>query len=258
VRKDGDIKDRVDHDMAHVAPKAKENMETQDNKFQSSRLSSLFKEVRYGLLQLFVGRKARVCVEKSLQEHKNLSRFNPANLLETLMAQPSDIWEHLATLHMLNVEFDLKTVLELGTAEGESTVALLQAAHQIDGRVYSIDINPCREAWNVITNFGLGDRWSFIQGDDLQVNWDKSIDHLFIDTSHTYEHTLKELQKYEPYVRIGGIITLHDTISFPEVMTAILDYIKNRGDLRVYNYLHNNGLAVIFKGKREVIKNIEI
>ena len=79
-----------------------------------------------------------------------------------------------------------------------------------------------------------------------------------IDTSHTYEHTLKELQKYEPYVRIGGIITLHDTISFPEVMTAISDYVKNRRDLRVYNYLHNNGLAVIFKGKRETVKNIEI
>ena len=76
--------------------------------------------------------------------------------------------------------------------------------------------------------------------------------------AHTYEHTLKELRKYEPYVRIGGIITLHDIISFPEVMTAISDYVENRRDLRVCSYLNNNGLAVIFKGKREAIKNIEI
>ncbi len=235
--------------MDDLTPKMKENKEIHGNKHVSSRLNSLLKEARYGLLQLFIGREARVCVEKALYEHKNLSRFKPANSLEKLMTQQSDIWEHLATLHMLSVEFDLKNILELGTAEGESTVALLQAAHQIGGRVYSIDINPCIEARNLITNLGLADCWNFTQGDDLKVKWDKSIDHLFIDTSHMFEHTLKELQKYEPYVKIGGVITLHDIISFPEVMAAISNYTRNRRDLRVYNYLHNNGLTVIFKGK---------
>lgn len=61
------------------------------------------------------------------------------------------------------------------------------------------------------------------------------------------QHTLKELEKYEPHVREGGIITLHDIITFPSVMKAIDEYLRNRNDLRLYKYLHNNGLAVIFK-----------
>jgi predicted O-methyltransferase YrrM len=225
----------------------KENKYKQKNEESPSILNRLLKEGRYGLLQLFIGRKARDCVQKSLQENKNLSHFSPSNMLEVLMTEPSDIWEHLATLHMLTVEFNLKTTLELGTAEGESTIALLTAARSIGGMVHSIDINRCEKAQSAIMNSGLFDYWVFSQGDDLQMNWNLNIDHLFIDTSHRYEHTLKELQKYEPLVRPGGIITLHDIVSFPDVMLAILEYTRDRKDLRIYKFLHNNGLAVIFK-----------
>jgi predicted O-methyltransferase YrrM len=218
---------------------------------QQSSFKRLLDEAKFGLLRFIVGSNAQNCMRKSLKENENLSRFTPSNSLELLMTQPSDIWEHLATLHMLTIEFNLKTTLELGTAEGESTSALLYASKQIGGNVYSIDINPCQEARETIKNLALFDRWNFIQGDDLQVNWSKEIDHLFIDTSHEYNQTLEELRKYEPYVRSGGIITLHDIISCPEVFAAISEYTRNRNDLRIYKYFHNNGLAVIFKGKHK-------
>ena len=211
----------------------------------TSRLHQVFQRLRRWMFLL--DREERRVVKQALSEYKSLSRFHPTNIMEVYMKRPSDIWEHLATLYMLTVELDLKTILELGTAEGESTIALLQAAHQIGGKVYSIDIDPCQKAREAIENCGLMDHWIFIQGDDLRVKWERSIDHLFIDTTHEFQHTFKELEKYEPYVREGGIITLHDITTFPGVMTAINEYLKNRNDLRLYKYLHNNGLAVIFK-----------
>lgn len=214
-----------------------------------SRLSSFFKEFRYFILKLIIGKGSKDYVQEILQQYKKLSLFQPLNTLEFVMTKPSDIWAHLPTLYMLTVEYNLRTIVELGTAEGESTVTLLQAASQIGGVVYSIDIARCPKAHEIIKRAGLYRCWNFIQADDLQFVWNQPIDHLFIDTSHLYEHTLKELQKYEPHVREGGIITLHDIVSFPEVMAAITTYTKNRGDLRLYKYFHNNGLAIIFKGK---------
>ena len=65
---------------------------------------------------------------------------------------------------------------------------------------------------------------SHLKSDD----WDKKIDHLFIDSLHTYDHVMKQLKKYEPYVTPGGIITLHDILHDPPVLSAIQNYFKNR------------------------------
>jgi predicted O-methyltransferase YrrM len=57
--------------------------------------------------------------------------------------------------------------------------------------------------------------WSFAQCDSVssqaQAFLPPSIDLLFIDTSHTYEQTLKELACYGPRMRRGGLIACHDT-----------------------------------------------
>ena len=182
-----------------------------------------------------------------IQAEKMERRIRPRSRLEAHMVKPTHIHEHLATLNLLTIELCLKTVVELGTGMGESTIALLEAAKQIGGRVYSIDVNPCLEACAMIKAYGLEGYWTFIQGDSLKVGWDKPIDHLFIDTVHTFDQATKELEKYEPYVRRGGIITLHDIVTWPGVLRAINSYVKGRTDLRVYKYFNNNGLAVIFK-----------
>jgi len=183
-----------------------------------------------------------------LKLEKMEQAVKPTTPLEACMVQPTDIHEHLQTLHMLSVELDLKTVLELGTRGGESTIALLEAAKKKGGIVYSIDIDPCLEAKAKIHAYRLDKYWVFIQGDDLKVEWNRAIDHLFIDTMHTYISTIKELEKFEPYVKNGGIIVLHDIVSHPEVLLAINDYARNRKDLRIYKYFNCQGLAIIFKG----------
>jgi len=208
-----------------------------------------FHHPREALTYLFFPQKRRLIrAEKAVSEWETMERnIKPSSPLEACMIKPTDIHEHLATLFMLTVELNLKTIVELGTAGGESTIAFLYAAKQIGGKVYSIDINPCLEAKERIKTLGLQEYWTFIQGDDLKVEWNKPLDHLFIDTSHTFNQTIRELEKYEPYVNYGGIITIHDIVGYPEVLQAINSYIKDRTDLRLYKYFNNWGLGIIFK-----------
>jgi len=163
------------------------------------------------------------------------------------MLKCTDINAHLMTLYMLTQQLRLSTILELGVRTGESTIAFLFAAKEIGGMVTSIDIADCPEAKDKISSFGLSKYWHFVKGDDLLIDWNIPIDHLFIDTSHTYDQTLKELQKFEPWVNVGGIITLHDIVTFPDVLRAINDYLREAKGLKMYKYFHNNGLAIIFK-----------
>jgi predicted O-methyltransferase YrrM len=159
---------------------------------------------------------------------------------------------------MLSTEFKLRTIVELGTRGGLSTTAFLLAAKKIGGHVFSFDIDPCIDAKKEIAMLGLEEYWTFTQADDLKAPWNRPIDHLFIDTSHTFTHTLAELQKFERYVKPGGIITMHDFIGFPEVDDALRKYAENRTDFRIYRYFNNNGLAVIFKGSRSVGPTVNV
>jgi predicted O-methyltransferase YrrM len=199
-----------------------------------------------GLEYLLLGEK-NYNILHNLNEHSCFTIQNTESPLESQMIQPTDIHEHLQTLHMLTVELNLRNILELGTRTGESTVALLLAAKELDGKMTSVDIDPCNEAKYKVRKLGLDPYWSFIQEDDLKLNWEGQIDHLFIDTSHTYEHTMAEFKKFEPFVRKGGLITLHDIISHPPVLAAINDFISKRNDVRFYKFFHNNGLGIIRK-----------
>lgn len=220
----------------------------------------MIRKLKYGfhhpkeaLLYLLSPQKYRALeAEKFVAKGEAMERnLKPNNPLEECMIKPTGIHEHLATLYMLTVELNLRTIVELGTRRGESTIALLSAAKEIGGKVYSIDIDPCLVAKERIKTLGLQEHWVFIQGDDLKVEWETPIDHLFIDTTHMFDQTLKELEKWEPFVKHGGIITIHDIVTFPEELQAINSYIKNRRDLRLYKYFNNFGLAVIFKRKQK-------
>ena len=163
------------------------------------------------------------------------------------MLELTDVHEHLVTLYMLSVRFGLRTIVELGTRAGESTLALTSAAKRCNGKVYSFDLNACPVAAQLIAENGLGEFWEFKKGDDLETPWDRPIDHLYIDTSHTYEHTLRELEKFEPFVQDGGVISMHDSVSFPSVRDSARTYFKSRMNVDVYEYINNNGLIVVFK-----------
>jgi hypothetical protein len=86
--------------------------------------------------------------------------------------------------------------------------------------------------------------WTFIHGDDLdpavQAQFPGLVDVFFLDTSHEYDLTLKELAAWMPRVRPGGTALFHDTKLYdwpgygwhgdvPPVHQALDDYCAETG-----------------------------
>ena len=175
---------------------------------------------------------------------------NPLPITHERILIPHDTSEHLITLSMLNLEFNLKNVVELGVLFGESTIALAESVSKINGHLWSIDIDECNKAHELINKGNLNKFWTFIQGNDLEIGkkWNTPIDHLFLDTYHSERQVFSELELFEPHVKENGFISFHDTRSFKGVLPAILKYVKTKNmKFRFYNYVNSNGLAVIRK-----------
>ena len=119
----------------------------------------------------------------------------------TRCAQSSDISLHLPFLHDSARD---ATVIELGVRTGNSTAAFLAAGAD----VWSVDT----EGPAVPAEWHEDPRWQFLCGDDLSAEilaaLPAKVDVVFIDTVHTYDHTLAELRAYAPR---ASLVLLHDT-----------------------------------------------
>lgn len=123
-------------------------------------------------------------------------------------ADGSDIHEHLPRLYEEACRPGVR-VIELGVRSGNSTAAFLRAIQEYGGELWSVDIGRLRvpDEWFAV------DGWHQLIGDDLELvdQLPDDVDVLFIDTSHTYEQTLAELNAYWGKVKPGGVIICHDT-----------------------------------------------
>jgi len=164
----------------------------------------------------------------------------------------TDINEHLTSLYFITLQMSAKLVVELGVRSGESTVAFLEGVNRTDGRVVSVDIEECPKAREMVERYGLGGRWTFVRSDDIEFGkgWDRSrkVDIVFVDTSHLYEHTKREIEVFEPIVRPGGVLIFHDTTTHPEgVMKPIQEFLKGHPGYGFENASYNSGMGVILK-----------
>jgi predicted O-methyltransferase YrrM len=113
-----------------------------------------------------------------------------------------------------------------------------------------IQLLPATKA--MLERYGLTGRWTFTLQDDLEYikTWpaDKKADLIFIDTSHTFDHTTKEIAAYEPILRPGGTMAFHDTMSFYEgVQKPIKAFLKAHKDWSYENKANCNGLGILRK-----------
>ncbi len=142
-------------------------------------------------------------------------------------AEPwSDIQDCLERLHTAAAAYPQVSILELGVRWGTSTAALLAAAEQAGGHLWSVDVVITPELEQVRERWLASGHWTFVLGNDLDIDWaGPGFDVLFIDTSHAYDHTLLELRKYVPMVKPGGVVFLHDTkLETPELVGPTLPY----------------------------------
>ena len=129
----------------------------------------------------------------------------------------SDISEHLSNLYNVCLAKRPNSILELGTRGGESTRVFIKYCEDFQKIGMSIDLDPCPQ-WMESR------KWNHYVGDDIEIGkvvtssgkWPdgspfSNIDLIFLDSSHEYEHTLRELELYFPLISPKGILILHDT-----------------------------------------------
>ena len=120
------------------------------------------------------------------------------NIRSRAETKQTDISDHLETLFVESLDIKSRLIVELGVGDGESTYVLERIANLWGANLVSVDIADCQK----VSSFK--DR-VFIQKDDIAfatefTNWCKqrniepSIDFLFIDTSHLYDHTVAEIK----------------------------------------------------------------
>lgn len=116
----------------------------------------------------------------------------------------------LKILYDKTLEIKAKSILELGVSGGWSTRTFLCALDKTEGKLTSVDILYCYSIAKVVDEINLTHRWNFIQADDLYIDFQEKFDLIYIDTSHYYEQTFAELEKYTKLLNDKGIILLHD------------------------------------------------
>ena len=135
-----------------------------------------------------------------------------------IIQYPQDI---IATQEIIwNVKPDL--IIETGIARGGSLIfsaSILQIIGK--GSVLGIDIDIRKHNKIAIKKHHLSKRITMIEGssiDEKVVNKVKTIAKtkkrvmVFLDSNHTYEHVLKELELYSSLVKKGSYIIVFDTI----------------------------------------------
>jgi len=127
----------------------------------------------------------------------------------------TDISDHLVSLFTEAVAARPKLIVELGVRGGESTFVLERAAALFDAHIVSVDIEDCQKV-------SAYPRWTFVKQDDIafarrfeafcrEKGFFPTIDLLFIDTSHLYNHTVQEIKQWFPFLSDKATVIFHDT-----------------------------------------------
>jgi predicted O-methyltransferase YrrM len=131
-------------------------------------------------------------------------------LIEKTKNGNGDSDKHLMTFFSLVLGSGAKTIIELGVRNGDSTLPLTLAAYHNDGHVYSVDINESEFQLPV----ELKKHQTFFKSDAIKFleNWDKSksIDLIYVDDWHSYEHVKRELEILDSLVSPNTVVILHD------------------------------------------------
>jgi len=150
--------------------------------------------------------------------------------------------------------------IDLGSGGG-TLISMAIPCKFLGGKVYAVDILdlPTEGTERVIKEFGLTDTIEFLKLDDISdeaKEFFKDIrpNVIFIDTTHTYEHTIKELEFYSKILSVNGFMIFHDTYDRYGygygVDRALEEFLKDNDSFMIEDMRKNhNGIGVIKKIK---------
>jgi predicted O-methyltransferase YrrM len=127
--------------------------------------------------------------------------------------------------HLIEIN-DFKILIEVGVDTGKSTFFLLDNLPNLT--IYAIDTN-IKKFYNDDVKKKYGNRLIPIQGYSYDVANQLPnglADIVFIDADHSYQAVKKDIEKYTPKLKKGGLLTGHD-IDYPGVNKAVTELIKN-------------------------------
>jgi predicted O-methyltransferase YrrM len=111
-----------------------------------------------------------------------------------------------------------KVVLETGTNLGYSTSMIASAMWNYcrDGSITTIDLQNLFHLWE---NQPFASLIRYVQGNSLQVDIEETItfDLLVLDSDHSYDTLMGEVLRFEPKLKVGGFMLLHDSMYFDGV-----------------------------------------
>jgi len=124
------------------------------------------------------------------------------------------------------------TLVEIGVWMGRTTSLLLQAAGVWGARVVSIDpfgpmpnghAQASAERWRAnLRGVGLTPpRLLEMDSDQAAADWADEIALLFIDGDHARAGVASDLEKWTPFVKVGGVVALHDMF-YPSITGVCL------------------------------------
>ncbi len=176
------------------------------------------KEVRQNIERLGKNKKLqalgrRFAVESALNRYL----YNFTWLGRPILQYPQDIYIMQELIWMLKPDI----VIETGVAHGGSLILSASILELIGGkgRVIGIDIDIRSHNRKEIERHRMAKRITMVQGSSIDPQTVKKVKALirgkkrvlvFLDSNHTHDHVLQELELYSPFVNKGSYIVAFD------------------------------------------------
>ena len=148
-----------------------------------------------------------------------------------------------------------KTIVEIGSMDGTSSMCLGMVVRDFGGQLYCIEPRPTSRWRRNIQELFLEDSVTFIKAASPWVNTQcipKPIDYLLIDGDHRTRWALVDYHFWCPMVRPGGMIAFHDYNAKKDVgnwVRRAIDIILEDDDLKEveHNNTKDRGIIVFTK-----------
>jgi len=151
-----------------------------------------------------------------------------------------------------------KHLLEIGTANGYSTISLAQAIRENGGKILTIDhsLPSYNQAVANIKMVGMDDIVTLVFANAIEyipTITDTTFDMLFID-GHK-RRTIEFFRLAYPLLRDGGVVIIDDVIKFAHKMSNFYEFLEeNDVDYSVLKIDEDDGVIMIVKtGKNKTI-----
>ncbi len=144
-------------------------------------------------------------------------------------------------------------ILEIGCANGYSTIWMAEAAEKVGAKIYTIDHSAptYAEAQKNLTEVGLSDVLEFSFGDAVEVitQMDAGLQFDFVFVDGEKASYLDFWKAVEGRLATGAVIIFDDMMAFPEKTKSFHDYIQSADgvDKLLIPIDKNDGILLVIK-----------